>query len=91
MNMNVTNVVDGTTVEYNPWGTLVAPTSEPMRRTALPSGLSNGWAMSEAYRTHPAVVGKDWAPNTPAKPPTGRLPLALFFDGSVRDYDPAAP
>lgn len=90
MNMNVADVVDGVTVEINPWGTVVPPVSDPIRRVAFPSGLSNAWAMSEAYRTHPAVVGKEWAPNTPERPPTGRVPLALFFDGSVQAYDPAA-
>ncbi len=73
----------------NPWGTLAAsPASQPLRAAAV---RASSWALSEAYRTHPAVAGRPWAASTTPSPVFGDQPLALFMDGSVRFFDPAAP
>lgn len=76
--------------ELSPWGNLAAvPPTLPLR-AALFAGSRKSWALSEAYRTHPAVAGASWRANTPPTPLFGPKPLGLFFDGSVAFFDPAA-
>lgn len=86
MNMQAEGAAGGT---VNPWGSLAAsPTAQPLRMAAV---RSSAWALSEAYRTHPAVAGRPWASSTTPRPVFGPQPLGLFFDGSVRAFDPSAP
>ncbi len=86
MNMSV----PAETGTFNAWGSLAAqPASTPQLRAALPSTANRVWAMSEAYQTHPRVVTAAWRASTVPKPVYGSRPLALFFDGSVAEVDPA--
>lgn len=86
MNMQAEGTAGGV---VNPWGSLAASAASlPLRAAAV---RASSWALSEAYRTHPAVAGRPWATSTTPSPVFGDQPLALFMDGSVRFFDPSAP
>ncbi|GAB4183910.1 MAG: hypothetical protein Fur0032_24900 [Terrimicrobiaceae bacterium] len=78
--------VPGESGPLNPWGreqNNPTQSTPPLLRSQLPPNSGTLPAMSEADRTHPAVVSAPWASNTAPRPPHGEPRLVLRFDGSV--------